>query len=109
MLTETNKVKLAIQHMSEQPDCKLCHICKKLNISPRHFRRLFLQQTGMPPKEYQQQLRFKRAVAMLRSGKYHKLSDVAYQCGYYDQTTFNKAFKRMSGGVRPGEFVEEFC
>lgn len=109
MLPTSDKVKLAIHYMKSQPDCKLDYICKKLNISPRHFRRLFQQQTGMPPKEYQQQLRFKRAVTMLRSGKFRKLSDVAYQCGYYDQTTFNKAFKRMSGGKRPGEFVEEFC
>ena len=90
--------------MKAEPDCKVQELCRQLDISPRHFRRIFSKETGLSPKQYQQQMRYRRAVEMIRAGKYQNLKDIAYQCGYYDQTSFIKEFKKMSGGKKPGDF-----
>ena len=42
-------------------------------------------------------LRFETALAALRSGTVSSLADLAYACGYADQSHLNGEFRAMSG------------
>jgi len=59
---------------------------------------------GVPPYAYLVQLRVNRAQAMLCAGS--SVSDVAYACGFCDQSHLNRMFKKAVG-VPPGKYVRQ--
>jgi AraC-like DNA-binding protein len=69
----------------------------KLEVSRKHLSTLFLREVGMAPKTVARLLRFETALAALRSGEVRSLADLAYACGYADQSHFNGEFRAMSG------------
>ena len=50
---------------------------------------------GFPPKLYSRITRFQAALGEYGSGK--SLTDIAYDCGYYDQSHFINDFREFSG------------
>ena len=64
-------------------------------LSPFHLVRIFKEQVGMPPHQYLVQVRLKRAKELLRRGD--RPSQVAVDCGFYDQSHLNIQFKRALG------------
>lgn len=88
-------IDVTLSKMLATPKLSITEIRKDLNvnISERHFRRRFQEEIGMSPKGYQKQLRFLRALDSLQSGQFTSIADVAYACGYYDQSQFNLHFK----------------
>jgi len=65
-------------------------------LSPRQFRRLCLEQSGLSPKFLARVLRFRNAVARLAGSKVTE-ADLALDCGYYDQAHFINEFREFSG------------
>lgn len=65
-------------------------------LSVRQFERNFKEFAGFSPKLYARIIRFQSAI-----GKYNnkqiRLTDIAYECGYYDQSHFIHDFKEFSG------------
>ncbi len=57
---------------------------------------------GKAPAEYLRDLRFEKAVQMLREGG-HSISQIAYQTGFNDSHYFSKAFKQRFGKT-PSEY-----
>jgi AraC-like DNA-binding protein len=67
----------------------------------------FRNQVGVSPKSYARVLRFNRAVAMLKGeGPRPTLADVAIECGYYDQSHFNRDFAALAG-CSPAVYLAE--
>ena len=67
--------------------------CSRRLVTER-FRRQF----GVPPKTYARIIRFRRTLGMLdRVGRDRTLADVATECGYYDQSHFNRDSQRDGG------------
>jgi transcriptional regulator GlxA family with amidase domain len=65
-------------------------------LSLRQFQRRFKELSGFPPKLYARIIRF--GAAMQRYGNnFRSLTDIAYECGYYDQSHFIHDFKEFSG------------
>lgn len=75
------------------------HAC----LSVRQFERKFKEYAGFSPKLFSRIIRFQSVFNEL-SGKQSKLADVAYACGYYDQSHFIQDFKEFSG-YNPKEFL----
>ncbi len=71
-------------------------------LSPYHLVRVFRKHVGMPPHQYQTNVRVHRARKLLRSGT--AISEVAYRTGFCDQSHLNRCFKRTLG-VTPGKYV----
>jgi AraC-like DNA-binding protein len=68
-----------------------------------HFR----NQVGVSPKAYARVLRFNRAVALLKGSRPGRtLADVAIECGYYDQSHFNRDFMALAG-CSPSVYLAE--
>jgi len=68
-----------------------------LEVSHKHLSTLFRREIGMTPKAVARLIRFETAVTALRSGRVRSLADLAYACGYADQSHFNGEFRSMSG------------
>ena len=66
-----------------------------LGLSHRTFERRFKEFAGFSPKLYSRIARFDAALKEYGSGK--SLTDIAYDCGYYDQSHFINDFKEFSG------------
>jgi transcriptional regulator GlxA family with amidase domain len=78
---------------------ELSRIC---DVSPFQLIRRFHRVLGVTPFAYLAQFRVNRAQAMLCQG--HALSDVAYTCGFSDQSHMTRAFKQALG-LPPGEYA----
>jgi AraC-like DNA-binding protein len=77
-----------------------------LNISYRTIHRKFTNEMGMCPKEYLRIVRFDKVCRMLRSYPGVKLSDIIYDCGYYDQAHFINDFTGIMK-ISPLEFLRK--
>lgn len=68
----------------------------QLHLAPRTLMRRFKQATGMAPLQYQQRLRVEAAKAALESSQ-AAVSQVVWQVGYEDVSSFQRLFKRETG------------
>lgn len=66
-----------------------------LCLSHRQFERKFKEFSGFSPKLYSRIVRFQSALKFYGSGR--PLTDIAYECGYYDQSHFINDFREFSG------------
>jgi len=78
----------------------------QLQLSERTFERRFKQTVGIPPKLFSRIIRFQESVTQLRKSDYKKLSDIAYDNDYADQSHFIRVFKEFTG-VSPVEFKKQ--
>lgn len=85
-----------------QADVSLEDLSKLAGLSPYYLARSFQRQFGLPPHAYQIQARLRMAKQLLRQGM--KISQVAQETGFHDQSHFHRHFKRTLG-VTPKQFV----
>ncbi|WP_159650739.1 AraC family transcriptional regulator [Vibrio atypicus] len=85
-----------------QADVSLEDLSKLAGLSPYYLARSFQKEFGLPPHAYQIQARLRVAKTLLRKGM--KISDVAQECGFHDQSHLHRHFKRALG-VTPKQFV----
>jgi len=69
----------------------------ELGMSERNFERRFQHNIGLSPKLYCRISRFQASLSQLRNKKYDKLSDIAFEQEYSDQSHFIRAFKEFAG------------
>ena len=72
------------------------------SLSPRQFRRICLERTGLSPKHLARVLRFRQA-AKYASGQHPDWADIAVASGYYDQAHLINEFKELAG-LSPSQF-----
>lgn len=66
------------------------------NLSKRQFERRFKDLAGLSPKLYSRVIRFQAATQFKLNGT-RDLTEIAYACGYYDQSHFINDFREFSG------------
>jgi len=76
-------------------------MAQQVSISQYHFARLFKQSTGLSPYQYVIHCRIERAKILLLQSQL-KISEIASQVGFADQSQFTRHFKRLLG-VTPKE------
>lgn len=76
----------------------------QLELSGRQIERMFRDYVGISPRFFTKLLRVKHAASLLESS--YKLTDIAYECGYFDQPHFIKTFKSITG-YTPGEYRKQ--
>ena len=101
-IVPTNRFRrLAERVASFQGNIRVDALAAGSGISRRTLERLFKDEVGIPPKAFIRFIRFQNAVEKLRNGTYTRLAEIAYDCGYADQSHFIKDFKELFGGL-PG-------
>lgn len=69
----------------------------ELQLSERSFERKFKEYIGISPKLFSRICRFQATLQQLRNNNYGKLSDIAFENDYADQSHFIRAFKEFAG------------
>ena len=86
-------------------------LSRDLGIGERRLERECLRATGAPPKHLSRLSRFLQACRYVERGC-DPLTEVAYLCGYHDQSHFIREFKNFSGltpsQLRAGEPLSFF-
>ncbi|UII23841.1 helix-turn-helix domain-containing protein [Fulvivirga ligni] len=86
----------AVNHMVRaQGQINVKDMADRYCLSLRQFERKFKACSGFSPKVYSRILRFNEALNSF--GRINSLTELAHDCGYYDQSHFIKDFKEFSG------------
>lgn len=78
-------------------------LAAEMQMSRHHLTATFHEQVGLPPKTVARLLRFERVRERLRQSPV-RWAEVAYQCGYCDQSHLNRDFRDFAG-MTPGDFL----
>lgn len=76
------------------------------NINLRKLERAFNKYVGVSANTYNTLNRFHISTNQILRNSYQKLSDLAYDNGYFDQMHFIKDFKRFAGNT-PKKFIQQ--
>ncbi len=85
---------------------QIAEFCRMNNIGIRRLERLYNKYVGVSANTYSTLNRFHSSLNGLLFKDYPKLSDLAYENGYFDQMHFIKEFKRFAGNT-PKTFVHQ--
>lgn len=104
--TEHRAIKKARDYIIDKfaDNINLQELAEVTALSPFHLNRLFKKQIGIPPHEFQNQIRIEKACKLIAQRK--AFSDIALETGFADQSHFTRFFKRYIG-VTPKKFFVE--
>jgi AraC-like DNA-binding protein len=75
----------------------VAELSRSTGLSSRRLSQLFAEHVGVSPKLYARIRRFQQTVALLHCGDDIAWSELALNCGYYDQSHFANDFRAFSG------------
>ena len=87
-------------------DQSVATLAQRLEISPRHFARLFRAEVGVTPAAWVEVTRVAAARELLEGG-HEPPKRVAEKCGFTDANTFRRAFARHVG-ITPSDYRRRF-
>ena len=93
-------IRPALEHLETNifdPALKIGDLHKLCGISDTYFRKLFAACIGQSPKKYVAERRIEQAKAIIESGEYNSINEVAKQTGFDDALYFSKVFKKRYG------------
>jgi AraC family transcriptional regulator len=91
------------EHMTEE--FSLSRLADEAGISEFHFNRLFKQATGLPPSQYQINLRVNEACRLLTETA-QSVIQVGLAVGYSNPSHFAQVFKKQTG-LTPSEYRKQ--
>lgn len=77
-------------------------LSKQVFVSKYHLIRVFKEQVGLTPHQFQMQNRIRKAQRLLKEGL--PMTEAAFAAGFYDQSHFIKWFKRIVA-LTPTEYL----
>ncbi|MEP7373220.1 MAG: helix-turn-helix domain-containing protein [Chitinophagaceae bacterium] len=102
---ESSLIKYATIQIAGNPSKEsLLTVQKELHLTERTFQRMFEKNIGVAPNIYRRICQFNAAFTQLNNRKHHKLSDIAFQNGYADQSHYIRAFREFTN-ITPKEYL----
>lgn len=89
------KAEISIEDLSS-------HAC----LSKKQFERTFMKYVGISPKRFLKIVRFQHSLYLWQKTDKMRLTDLAYECGYFDQSHMIADFKKLSG-MTPKKFFND--
>ena len=97
---QVNRVKDYV-HSNYDRNISLAQLAALLDLSEFHFQRMFKLSTAFSPSEYLTFIRIRHAKQQLK--QQDQLAATALDCGFSNQSHFNRVFKQHTG-VTPGQY-----
>lgn len=82
----------------------LSQLAFEANLSPFYLLRSFHKRIGVPPHEYQTQIRVSRVKKLIQDGL--SISQAAQEAGFFDQSHLTRNFKRIVGTTPHRYFLQ---
>lgn len=80
-------------------------LVRETGWSQKHLIAQFREHIGLTPKAFARVMRFGRAINRLQQDPRARMTQVALDCGYYDQSHFDRDFRTFAG-LTPTELVQ---
>jgi len=85
-------------------EANISSIASKHNITARYLQQLIYRHTGLTPVSFNKINRFQLGLKLIARNE-QPLTNIAYQCGYFDQSHFIRDFKSFTG-VTPSSYLQ---
>jgi AraC-like DNA-binding protein len=103
----TRCIDYALSSIIHQPTIqRLRELSEQIGYSHKHFISLFADQVGISPKQYLRIMRFQETICAIEKKKTIRWSEIARECGYYDQAHLTHDFRNFSG-FTPNEYLKK--
>jgi len=93
-----------LEHPGE--DLSVAKLARRMNMSARHFARLFAARLGASPAAYVRRMRVGQARRRIEEGAL-RLKQVARDCGFGDEQALRRSFQTVVG-ITPAEYRQRF-
>lgn len=90
--------------MKAKPDVRISEMASEACLSERQFRRVFMDNVGLAPKQIQRIMRFRHATNEIIRTSPENLDQILYTNGYTDHSHFNHEFHDIVG-ISPTEYI----
>lgn len=90
--------------MNLHPHIRTAQLADVACLSNKQFGRVFAEYVGATPKEFLRIVRIQRALYTLQCQPGISFAQLAYECGFFDQSHMIKEFKLFSG-YTPAEYL----
>ncbi len=81
---------------------RVAQMAEIAGVSSPSLERLARRTLGLPPQQLLQRLRLEHAVALITQTSM-SMGDIAAECGFYDQSSFTRQFRKVLG-LTPGAY-----
>ena len=99
-------IQYAANKIAQQPTPEiLVRVQNELHVTERTLQRMFEKNIGIAPNVFRRVCQFNSAFQQLNNRYYSKLSDLAFQNGYADQSHFVRSFKEFTH-LLPTEYLQ---
>lgn len=102
---EINFIKNAVELIIKDPYLPVSKIAKSIDVSERWLQKLFKEYFNISPADLKKLVKFSNSIISISTSKGNKLSAVANDNHYFDQSHFIKSFKTLSG-LLPSQFAK---
>ncbi|MBQ4822124.1 AraC family transcriptional regulator [Aquimarina sp. MMG016] len=102
--TPPNALLTVLEELQKTSATNYAEVIEKYPNTQKHLINQCKKYIGITPKYFQRILRFNEILHQIHQKEKISWSQVAYQCGYADQSHFIKEFKHFSG-FNPEEFI----
>jgi AraC family transcriptional regulator len=96
-----NKV-IELLHDNWNQEISVTDLANVSNVHPKTISKYFPRYFNCTLGEYRRKLKVEKSLSLIKSSDL-SLTDIAYECGFYDQSHFTGTFKQLTG-FRPKEF-----
>lgn len=93
-----------LHQINTLPQVDLMHLADSACLSIKQFSRVFVEYVGASPKEFIRIVRLQRALFIMQQHPQISFAQIAYSCGFSDQSHMIKEFKLFSG-YTPTEYL----
>ena len=99
---------MEVEKIYLDPELTIKNLSEKLNIHYNHLSQIINEKLNQGSKDFIYYYRINEAKKILSDNKNKNktMTDIAFDCGFYSKSSFNRAFKKFTGKT-PSEFRKE--